>query len=175
MVQNFEKFIGGPSATQTYNKKSIIVIFSIVLEDNLSKKNRKETTPITSSEKITIGDITGGTGIAIGTGASATVSQSTFTKDDPITYAFKSIEQALVAMPDGPHKEAADTVIKNLETEAHKGNQADETKIQRWMNFLAEIAPDIWEVAINTLSNPIKGVGVAFIKVARKAKKEATT
>jgi len=42
--------------------------------------------------------------------------------------------------------------------------------VNKWINFLAEIAPDVWEVAIDTLSNPIKGIGTAFIKVAGKAK-----
>jgi len=134
----------------------------------VTKRNKKNTPPFTSSQNITVGDISGGTGIAIGPGAQATVTKNT--GDDPITIAFKAIEQANDAMPDGPHKDAANATIKNLESEARKGDKADETKVNKWINFLAEIAPDVWEVAIDTLSNPIKGIGTAFIKVAGKAK-----
>jgi hypothetical protein len=37
---------------------------------------------------------------------------------------------------------------------------------------LAIIASDIWEVAIDTFINPIKGLGTIFQKVARRAKPE---
>jgi hypothetical protein len=40
------------------------------------------------------------------------------------------------------------------------------------MNFLADTAPDAWEVAVEMFTNPIKGVGTVFKKIADKAKSE---
>ena len=136
----------------------------------MTKRTTKKSPPFTSSQNITVGDVSGGTGIAIGPGAQATVTKNINSRDDPITIAFKAIAQANDAMPDGPHKDAAKATIKNLESEARKGDKADESKVNKWINFLAEIAPDVWEVAINTLLNPINGIGTAFIKVAGRAR-----
>lgn len=62
--------------------------------------------------------------------------------------------------------------MKALEAEARKGDQADEKTITKWLGFLAETAADAWEVAVNTLVNPILGVGKVFQLVAAKAKEE---
>ena len=75
-------------------------------------------------------------------------------------------------MPDGPDKSVAENTIKTLEAEARKGEQASESKVQKWMYFLAETAPDAWEVAVDMFTNPIKGVGTVFKKIADKAKAE---
>jgi hypothetical protein len=140
------------------------------MESMMSKRHRKNESLTHPPEGITLGNISGGVGIAIGTGAQAIVTQSTGLEADQITIAFRGIEQALTAMPEGPHKESAKSAVKNLETEARKGNQADKTKAQKWIDFLAEIAPDVWEVAIDTFINPIKGMGTVFKKIAEKAK-----
>lgn len=137
----------------------------------MSKPNKKKKPLVPSSETITIGNISGGTGIAIGTEAQATVTQIAIQKDDPIAIAFKPIKQAVIVMPDSPHREAARTVVENLEAEARKGDQADESKVQKWINFLAEIAPDVWEIAIDTFANPVLGVGTVFKKIAEMARR----
>lgn len=136
----------------------------------MSKRYKKNDSTLPSSQGITVGDISGGTGIAIGSGAQAIVTQNMGVEVDHIAAAFKGIEQALTAMPAGRHKESAKRAVKNLKAEAQKGEQADETKAQKWMNFLAETAPDVWEVAIDTFTNPIKGIGTVFKKIAEKAK-----
>lgn len=134
--------------------------------------NKKSNPKIHPTEEITIGNISGGTGIAIGTGAHVAVMQNTGVREDAITIAFQAIRQAVAAMPDGPHKDTATNTVKALELEARKGPRADETKTQKWINFLAEIAPDIWEVAIDTFINPIKGIGTIFKKIAEKERNE---
>lgn len=136
----------------------------------MSKRDKKNDSTLPASQGITVGDISGGTGIAIGTGAQAIVTQNMGAEADQIAAAFKGIEQALTAMPTGQHKESAKRAVKNLKAEAQKGERADETKVQKWMNFLAETGPDVWEVAIDTFTNPIKGIGTVFKKIAEKAK-----
>jgi hypothetical protein len=73
-------------------------------------------------------------------------------------------------MPDGVEKEEAQETLTKLEAEAKKGENADENRVRRWMNFLAETAPDVWEVAVATFIHPIAGVSLVFKKIAERAK-----
>jgi hypothetical protein len=122
--------------------------------------------------KIRVGDISGGVGFAIGPGAQAIVNQVQGVTADEIATAFEALHQKVNAMPNGPDKAIAASAVKTLESEAHKGEQASESQVRKWMNFLAETAPDAWDVAIDTFTNPIKGIGTVFKKIADKAKSE---
>jgi hypothetical protein len=124
-----------------------------------------------TSGSITVGDITNATGVAVGHGAQATVTQISASKDE-IVKAFAPIMEKVNALPDGPDKGVAQSAVKTLEAEARKGDQADEKTVAKWFNFLAETAPDAWDVAITTLVNPILGVGKVFQLIAAKAGEE---
>lgn len=124
-----------------------------------------------TSGSITVGDITNATGVAVGHGAQATVSQIGASKDE-ITKAFAPILEKVNTLPDGPDKGVAQSAVKALEVEARKGDQADEKTITRWLGFLAETAADAWEVAVSILANPILGVGKVFQLIAERAKEE---
>lgn len=124
------------------------------------------------SESITVGNISGGTGFAIGRGAQAVVTQHADKDTDQISKIFKTLEQIVSAIKDEADKKVAESAIKTLETEARKGEQANEKTVKKWMNFLAETAPDAWEVAIDFFINPIRGVGTVFKKIAERAKLE---
>jgi hypothetical protein len=62
-------------------------------------------------------------------------------------------------------------ILDKLKVEAGKGDKADEKRVQSWMNFLGDIAPDVWEVAVRTFINPIDGVSLVFRKIAARAKR----
>ena len=131
----------------------------------MSKKPRPGTTPPGS---ITVGDINEATGVAIGHGAQAIVTQT----GDEIAKAFAPILQKVEVMPEGPAKDDAKGAVNKLEAEARKGKQADEGRVRRLLTFLVEASPDVWDVAINTLVNPIAGVGTVFKKIAERVKAE---
>ena len=79
----------------------------------------------------------------------------------------------LASIIDDPDiNEEVESTISWLEKEAKKGDEADEKKVQRWFSFLAEAAPDIWDVAVTTFANPIAGIGTVFQKVAKRAKED---
>lgn len=130
---------------------------------------------ISPAEEIKVGNMSGNVGVAIGSGAQAVVTQSIEVTTDEIAIAFKVLQQKVNAMPGGPDKNIADNVVKMLEAEARKGEHASESQVQKWINFLAETAPDAWEVAMDMFANPIKGVGTVFKKIADKAKSEQET
>ena len=131
-------------------------------DKKIKKQNHHRRSLAHPSENITIGDISGGTGIAIGTSAKAVVNQYSGDGADQIAATFKILAQAVSLMSEGPNKAVAENAVAALELEARKGNEADETKIQKWMNFLLETAPDAWEVAIDVFTNPLKGIGTVF-------------
>lgn len=130
----------------------------------------KPSTPASPDSSIKVGDISNVTGVAIGHGAQATVTQVSSGMRDEIARAFAALTQKANALPEGPEKSVAQSAVKALETEARKGEQADEGNVGKWLNFLAQTAPDIWEVAVDTFLNPVKGLGTAFKKIAERAK-----
>lgn len=70
--------------------------------------------------------------------------------------------------PDVDKEELAETVQK-IESEAAKGEEANPSKVERWLKFLGGMAPDILEVAAAALANPVAGVATAIRKIAEKA------
>jgi hypothetical protein len=122
------------------------------------------------AEAIRVGDISGGTGFAIGPGAEAHVHQNDRPAPDEIGVALRALEQAVRALPAGPDRDVADGAVTALAAEARKGEQASESQVQKWLDFLARTAPDAWDVAIDTFSNPVKGIGTVFKKLAERAR-----
>ena len=57
--------------------------------------------------------------------------------------------------------------------EAQKGDKADESFLRRHLRNIQRMAPDIFDVVIGSLINPLAGLGMAVKKVAEKAKAEA--
>ena len=125
-----------------------------------------------SGEGIRTGDVTGNTGVTIGHRSVTTVIQTDGAQADEIAGAFAAILEQVQAMPDGAAKEDSQEAVAKLEAEARKGEEADESRVQRWFQFLAETSVDAWEVAVATFVNPIAGVGTAFSKIAARAIRE---
>ena len=63
--------------------------------------------------------------------------------------------------------------VKNIQTEADKGDKADETFLARRLRNILRITPDIFDVVVATLVNPTAGFSIVASKIAQKVKKEA--
>ncbi len=64
--------------------------------------------------------------------------------------------------------------IQTTVTQAAQNNEkVDESFLARHFRNIARMAPDILDVAVATLANPLAGLGVAAKKIADKAKAEA--
>jgi len=134
---------------------------------------RKSAVPKSAEDRsITVGDISGGIGIAIGNGAHSSVVKMEGAETDEIEQLFRLLNDKTAKLPDGPEKSIAGTALKELESEAKKGDMADKSSVQKWMTFLSEAAPDVWEVAVDTFIHPLKGLGTVFRKVAERSKGE---
>ena len=63
--------------------------------------------------------------------------------------------------------------IQSTVTEAAKKNEkVDEGFLSRRFRNIARMAPDVLDVVVATLANPLAGLGVAVKKIAEKAKEE---
>jgi hypothetical protein len=125
-----------------------------------------------SGDKYTVGDITG-SNVALGQGAQATHTEGVSGED--LASLFAQVYRQIEARPEDPDvdkEELAETVQK-VEQEAAKGEAANPTKIERWLRFLGGMAPDILDVTVACLTNPLAGVGTVIHKIAEKARAEA--
>lgn len=110
--------------------------------------------------------------IAVGKGAKAVVHKPGSITGDEIARAFATLTQKANALPDGPNKTLAQAVVQGLEAEAKKSELATESNVNQWFTSLAQIAPDVFDVALATFINPINGLSTVFQKVAKRAKAE---
>lgn len=123
-------------------------------------------------ENISVGNISNSSGVAIGHGIHQEVHISHGASAEEIAKAFSTLMEAIQSKPAGPIKVVAETAVKGLEAEAAKGAEASEDNVQQWFTTLAQMAPDILEVAVNTFINPISGLSTVFKKVAERIKKD---
>ena len=121
---------------------------------------------------IKVGDIKGSTGIAIGHGAQVQVNQTTGWSSADAARVFALLTQKVNALPEGTKKEKAQEAVKKLETEAPKGDKADEGRVRHSLEFLIGVLPDAWDVAVNTVINPLAGINTVFKKIAERVKAE---
>ena len=87
------------------------------------------------------------------------------------TTLFQPIYVAIAGRPDTaePERAAIDAVVKEIEAEAKKGEAADERFLDVRLRNLKKMAPDIWEVVLATLANPVAGLGAVVSKIAKRS------
>jgi hypothetical protein len=84
------------------------------------------------------------------------------------------LQQIYTAIEERPHTDPLEkALVDEIKAEDDKGEQADESFIARRMRNIQRMAPDILEVVLATIANPIAGFGVVAKKVAEKMKTEA--
>jgi len=140
------------------------------MADKNSSNSKSANTTGASGNSISIGGGVSGSNVVAGNNNRLTIKQGA--SADEIAKAFSTLYQAVEAKPEGPKKTMVQTAVQELEAESAKGEKAEEGKVQEWFEVLAGMAPDIWEVAVDTFTNPIKGLSTVFKKVAEKAKAE---
>jgi cell division septum initiation protein DivIVA len=123
-----------------------------------------------------ISDISGNVNVAGGnitthhttTGLSAT----------EIKQLFDQLYSKIEARPETPtaDKEDLKAEVKEIQVTvseaAQKNEKVDEGFISRRFRNIARMAPDVLDVVVATLGNPLAGLGVAVKKIAEKAKEE---
>jgi hypothetical protein len=91
---------------------------------------------------------------------------------------FEGLYTKIETRPETPtaDKEDLKSEVKEIQatvTEAVKKNApVDESFLSRKFRSIARMAPDVLDVIVATLGNPLAGLGVAVKKIAEKAKEE---
>ena len=65
--------------------------------------------------------------------------------------------------------------VAKVAEEVSKGKKADAGRLERLLNTIGSLAPDIFDVAITTIANPLAGLGLVAKKIGEKAKLERQT
>ena len=85
---------------------------------------------------------------------------------------FKRAHKRLSARPEDPKVDQTrlENQVKKIEAEAAKGEAADQSRLERGLKTLAQMAPDIVEVMIASLAGPVAGFTLVFKKILERAK-----
>ncbi len=82
------------------------------------------------------------------------------------------------AMTSPANKEDIKAEVKEIQSTvteaAQKNEKVDESFLSRRFRNIARMAPDVLDVVVATLGNPLAGLGVAVKKIAEKAKEDIT-
>lgn len=103
-------------------------------------------------DKITVGDISGSTGIAIGRGAQSNVNQGVASAD--LAAIFAPLAQAIQSAPADRRDEAAQKV-QQLQAEAAKGDKADDRRMAKLIDSLAELVPGAVSTLVGIFATPL--------------------
>ena len=69
-------------------------------------------------------------------------------------------------------REDLKAMVGEIEAEAAKGEAANETLIGRHLRTIARMAPDILDITLKTIANPVLGLAAIAQKIASKANTE---
>jgi hypothetical protein len=72
-------------------------------------------------------------------------------------------------LPPADKIELKDNIAK-VADEVSKGKQVDAGRLERLLNIILSIAPDVFDVAITTLANPLAGLGLVAKKIGERAR-----
>ncbi len=134
------------------------------------KKSSLNANEVVHGDKITVGNIGPGTIAAIGRGAQAKVTNEMPGAD--LEKLFDLIYKKIDSLPDEATvpKEDVKEAAEMIEGQIRQGDHADQKALQFNLKALKHMAPDIWEVVVDTFSSPLKGVATIIRKVMEKAK-----
>ena len=135
------------------------------------KNNRGRNKQIGGDQNVIQGSISGGV-IVQGRGANVAVQQNAGINEEQLSLVFEKMYQAIQSRPDDPNidKEEINETVQRIEQEVKKGDQANDSKMERWMESLNKMAPDIVDVILASLGGPVSGLTAVMKKVAEHAR-----
>jgi hypothetical protein len=114
-----------------------------------------------AGDRITVGDISGSSGIAIGRNAGAHVVHGAPPAGGPLGDAtralFQRVYRQIEALPEeGDIQDELANHVRQIEQEAARGTAADEAKIESRLTLLARLEPDIFNATVAALQAHIR-------------------
>lgn len=141
-------------------------------------KKKTETGKQTSVSVGNVSDVSGNVNVAGGN--ITTHHTTTGLSAADIKQLFDQLYAKIEIRPETPtaDKEDLKAEVKEIQatvTEAaQKNEKVDEGFLSRRFRNIARVAPDVLDVVVATLGNPLAGLGVAVKKIAEKAKQETS-
>jgi hypothetical protein len=136
-----------------------------------SKNSQTQKKQIGGDQNVIQGSISGGVTVQ-GRGARVSVQQTGGSSDKELSALFDKLYEAIQVRPPDANidKEEISETVQRIEQEVKKGDQANDSKLQRWMDGLNKIAPDIVDVILASLGGPVSGLTAVLKKVAEHAR-----
>lgn len=136
--------------------------------------NRKKRIP-SHGDTITIRGVGAGAAVAAGRNSSAKVISG-----DAGNWSKKwlaEINARIDALENTPRDEKDDLKhqVEKIDEEIRKGSRAEKSRLEKLINTLSIMAPDIFEVVVATIQSPLMGIGIVIKKVGDKVKLGAST
>jgi hypothetical protein len=169
------------------NRPVLVGILQVILKEDqaLARRleallaryeQRQEATPTIKTEGAYFaGQVTVTNGDLVGRDQTKTIYNA---GGDPeaLANAFAALYQQVAQQSDLAPQAKADVQaeLQEVEQELKKGEQADESFIQRRLRNVKRMAPDILDVALTTFANPALGLGMVARRVAERMKAEAS-
>ena len=125
-----------------------------------------------SGDVIRIHNVGAGAAVAAGRGAKASVISNESLLS--IVEWMAQINKKVDSLPDISQVEKEDIKqqVEKIGDEAQKGSKAEVGRLEKLINTLNVMAPDIFDVVIATLASPLAGIGLVIKKIGDKAKLE---
>ena len=112
--------------------------------------------------------------VSIAGGSTVNITQSSVhnTENADFEKLFELLEEKIKARPEDANvdKEEIQTQVSQIKTEAAKGEVANQNKLERWIQNLYKMAPDIFEVMVASLGGPVPGLAAVLQKIAMRVK-----
>lgn len=136
------------------------------------KKVVRKKKPEVVGDVIRIQNVGAGAAVAAGRGAKASIinEESLSSINKWMTKISKKIDS--LPKVSRAEKEDLKQQVEKIGSEAQKGEKAEIGRIEKLINTLAVMSPDIFDVVIATLASPLAGVGLVIKKIGEKAKVE---
>jgi hypothetical protein len=131
---------------------------------------RRQTSGKKSGRDMVEINVTGNNNAVSTHGGKATVSITQAAQDDWKAWREK-MENEIRSLRTLPAEDQT-MLVQNVDQvvqEAEKGKQADPSRIERLLNSIATMAPDILDVLVTTIANPLAGIGLVVKKIGEKA------
>ncbi len=138
-------------------------------------KKKRGSSKKTNARNVRVGNLSNISGNVNIAGGNVTTHHTTGLSAAEIKQLFDQLYTKIDARPDTPltDKEDLKAEVKEIQatvTEAAKENKkVDEGFLARRFRNIARMAPDILEVIVATLANPLAGLGIAVKKIAEQA------
>jgi hypothetical protein len=135
-------------------------------------KDNRSQRQIGGDQNVIRGNISGSGVIVQGRGAQVSVQQNSAANDKELSALFDRLYEAIQTRPPDPNvdKEEISETVQKIEQEVKKGDQANESKLKRWLETLNNMAPDILDVILASLDGPGSGLRAVLKKVAQHAR-----